>query len=140
MKLVIQKPIVEHDLTHRVEPFEGRAVLLRPIANENVDSEIRRLYLDDCKSEGFVPGAVVVHTRISVEDRTTPISWGIILYLNTSITLPTAERIGPSKPWKPIRVKWVNGSFEDCNSQDLRVMMPVPELALLKRRAIKNEV
>ena len=146
MKLTILKPIVEHDVSNvRIpEEFNRYPTILTPIeqnpeprfipsaAEENIDEEIKFLCLEDAKIEGFIKGAIIVHVRIAVENRTMPLNWGVVAYLN--------ETSYDKKPWKPVRCKWLTGSFEDCDPKDLRIIMPALDLAILKKRVISREL
>lgn len=165
MKLAIPKPVVEHDLTHaEANPRFGNAPsawdsqryrsnglteanarnpdytdsghypsLLRQIDSENmnVDAEVRRLYLDDCKSQGFELGCVVVHTRTARSKRIEPLNWGFVISYNT-------DREAGSV-WTPVRVRWANGSYEDCHTHELKLMIHVPDKFVLIARATRNE-
>lgn len=139
MKLSFPKPVSEKD-TSNASAEVTYPVIVRPIdesssvfeRNQPLESEVKHLYLDDCKQEGFVPGAVVVHSRTAILKRTDPKNWGIITELNSPASI-----IGE---WCPIQVRWINGSYEDCHSKELRLLIYKPDENVLKRRATHNEV
>jgi len=138
MKLEIPKPITEVDISHVEEDVATHvreAFIRNPdytnsgYGNDNTlgNMEFRRAILEDCKVEGLVPGAVVVHKKIVKDRRTEIFTWGIIYTMNAPIAIMTA--------WRPVKVKWLSGSFEDCHATDLIIMNYIPDKALLKERA-----
>lgn len=110
------------------------AAVLRPIDSENssshIDAEIKRLYRDDCISDGFKPGAVIVHTRVQPAHRLNTLCWGLVVSFNTETEIK-------GSPWKPLRVRWLNGSYEDCNPSELKLLILVPDKSILLARATR---
>ena len=141
MKLEIPKPITEIDATN-VEPsvvqaafengeFVGRNPNYTNSEYEQGNSignlEFRRVIIEDCRVEGVIPGATVVHRKIAKDRRIDIITWGVVFGYN-GITAQTSV-------WRPVRVKWLNGSFEDCHATDLIVMNYAPDKGVLQERA-----
>ena len=93
-----------------------------------VDQELRAAIVADCILDGCIPGAIVVHKKIAKDKRTDPLTWGIVISHN-SVTSKLSV-------WKPVRVKWVSGSYDDVHAVDLIVMINVPDQSILKRRAM----
>lgn len=141
MKITIPKPVVICDASNLNEiqdegGWEEQASLLRPPPQNNVipiDDEIRRLFIDDCISEGYLVGAVVVHVRTVVSHRTIPTSWGVVITHNTGAS-PFSTK------WKPLQIKWLNGTYEDCEPKDLRIMLGAVSIDILRKRAVSREL
>src|SRR5258708_22330221 len=144
MKLSIPKPITEIDLSHE-EVFKPTRRGYMPDYERNeyphsgqeeiyvgngqyADGDFRTSILEDCVTEGLIPGTVVVHKKIEMSKRIDPLCWGIVTAHN-SATLA-------SMPWKPLRIRWLSGSYEDLHATDLLIMMNVPDKSILKRRAL----
>lgn len=133
MKLTIPKPVTEVDTTHAENPppFAGR----NPDYSNSEYShsstianlEFRRVILEDCRVEGVIPGATVVHKKIAKDKRTDIHTWGIVF----AYVSPLSQ----SATWRPVRVKWLSGSFEDVHATDLIIMNYVPDKGTLQGRA-----
>ena len=132
MKLEIPKPITEIDLTH-VEQIETQ-VRNPDYTNGEYSSgntlenlEFRRVIIEDCRLDGIIPGATVVHRKIAKDKRLEIMTWGVVFaYHAPTSTLAI---------WRPVRVKWLSGSFEDCHATDLIVMNYAPDKGVLQERA-----
>lgn len=145
LKLTIPKPITEIDLSHE-EPVVKTSHYLEdqtlpnfssyPPSNgtlylgngQYVDTDLRQSILEDCVVEGFQIGAIVVHKKIAMDKRIEPQCWGAIIGHNTINS--------KLMPWKPLRVRWLSGSYEDLHATDAIVMIHVPDKSILKRRAL----
>lgn len=118
MKLEVPKAI-SHRVTASV-PKQVPALLERkPIVlpNDSEDYEITRLYIDDLIASGFKRGAVVTSMSYPVDAmRINPEHWGIIM---GHVSMPNLS----VSPRRLIRVKWLNGSVEECNETSLRIVM-----------------
>lgn len=143
MKLEIPKPISEVDITHAEtiathvrEAFHGAG--RNPdytnseysVRGSIANLEFRRVILEDCKVEGLIPGCIVVHKKINKDQRMAIMTWGIVFGLNAPDSTIAI--------WKPIRVKWVSGSFEDCHATDLIIMNYAPDKGTLQGRARRD--
>lgn len=143
MKLEIPKPITEVDVTHAEVATHVREAFRNPDytngdygssvmdGNSIANLEFRRVILEDCKVEGVHPGATVVHRKIAKDKRMDIMTWGIVQAYNA----PTSHM----PVWRPVRVKWLSGSFEDCHATDLIIMNYVPDKGTLQGRA-KSDV
>lgn len=137
MKLHVAKPISIIDNSN-IDPPEPRQGFVPIADSENesnvvaIDQDIRELILEDAKTEGCIRGAVVVHKRTLLAKRIDVTHWGIILYHH-----PTNENT--SSIWKPVRVKWLSGEYENCHVQDLCVLIYVPTTEILKGRAARYD-
>jgi hypothetical protein len=133
MKFTIHAPVTEFDLTESQEPYNATPelpALITPIRpRTTIARDIQEIFLEEVKKDGFREGAVVVHTRVALKDRIDPINWGFVFFITTH-----------PNPQMPIKVKWLNGSWEDCNPIHLRVMLYPQEKGILQARASRNEV
>ena len=136
MKLVIPRPISEVDISNVDVIVQAR--------NPNytngkyvegayettaypLNDELKTLILDDCKSEGMITRCIVVHKKVQLMKRMDPNTWGIIIAHNA---VHSAHSL-----WRPVRVRWFSGSYEDCHGKDLIVMIYAPDLSILQGRA-----
>lgn len=132
----IPKPITEVDVTHAEIATHVREAFRNPdYTNSEYSSsgnnhianlEFRRAILEDCRVEGMIPGTTVVHRKIAKDKRMDILTWGVII----SYVSPLSS----TQTWRPIRVKWLSGSFEDCHATDLIILSHVPDKGVLQKR------
>lgn len=116
MKLAVSRAI-EHKIasveTKQVPALLESKKIVLPQDSEGY--EIASLYIDDLITAGWKRGAVVSSNRLSKEAIIDPMNWGIIL---GHVSYPNLSE----KPLRLIRVKWLNGSMEECNEQVLKLI------------------
>jgi hypothetical protein len=117
-------------LTERVIEFQSQSLtpyvsIVRTPFRDNVDQEIISLMLDDARDKGLIEGATVIWTKLPSTGISSPHNWGIIVGHNSYF--PKGSR-----SYHPIIVRWLSGSNQEMDIDELRVINPAPSKQFLK--------